>query len=147
MTHNRRDYEIIGLEEVVIAVKSVDDAMKFFSDIFGFKFKYGWILDNERIRIRSERLGGTQFQLMEPTDKDSVVQAFLEKHGEGLHHIAFRVRGLENLVNRLRDKDVRLIPDKPIEIDNPIGEGKLKYIFIHPKAAHGTLIELIEYID
>jgi methylmalonyl-CoA/ethylmalonyl-CoA epimerase len=147
MIDHSHDYEVMGLEEVVIAVKSIDKAVRFFNETFGFKFECGWILDNEGIRIGSERLGDTQFQLMEPTDKNSIVYSFLEKHGEGLHHIAFRVRGLENLVNRLRDKGVRLIPDKPIEIDNPVGGGRLKYIFIHPKAAHGTLIELIEYID
>ena len=71
----------------------------------------------------------------------------LKKHGEELHHIAFKVKGLENLVNRLKDLNVRLIIDKPIEIVNPVGERRLRYIFIHPRVAHKILIELIDYIE
>jgi len=141
------DYRIIGLEEVVIAVKDVSKAGKFFSEVLGINFNYSWILEHEGIKILSSKLDDTQFQLMEPISEESTVYKFIMKHGEGIHHIAFRVEGLENLINRLRDLGIRIIPDKPVKIRNPHGEGWLKYIFIHPKDAYGTLIEFIEYSD
>ena len=138
---------ILGVEEVVIAVKDMEKALEDFKKLFKFSFDIGWSLPHEKIRIRSERVEGVQFQLMEPTDESSVVSDFLSKRGEGLHHIAFRVRELNKIVEKLRMSDVKLIPKQPIEIDNPLPEGgRLRYIFIHPKYAHGTLIELIEFI-
>jgi len=140
-------YEILGIEEIVIAVNNVDNASKFFEDIFGIKFIYEWILHDEKIRIKSAKLLDTQLQFMEPTSDDSVVKKFLDRHGEGLNHIAFRVRGLDNLINKLRDKGVKLIPDKPVEIIDPKNrDKKIRYIFIHPRNMFGTLIELIEYV-
>ena len=137
---------ILGIEEVVIAVKDIEKALEDFKNFFSFNFKIGWELKNEKIIIRSERIDNVQLQLMQPTSEDSVVSSFLNKHGEGLHHIAFRVEGLDIIVNRLKGHGIKLIPDKPIKIDNPLPEGgSLQYIFIHPKYAHGVLIELIEY--
>ena len=139
---------ILGVEEVVVAVKDIENALEDFKKLFKFNFEIGWSLSHEKIRIRSERIEGVQFQLMEPTDEDSVVSDFLSRRGEGLHHIAFRVRGLNEIVERLKVNGVKLIPDHPIEIDNPLPEGGLlKYIFIHPKYVHGVLIELIEFIQ
>ena len=137
--------KIISIEEVVIAVKDVEAAANLFKELFGFNFKDEWTLPGEMIRIRSERIGETQLQLMEPTSPESVVAKFLSERGEGLNHIAFRVNGLDKMVKELKSKGVRLIPETPVEIDHPLKKGvKLKYIFIHPKSAHGVLIELIE---
>ena len=130
---------ILGIEEVVIAVKDIEKALEDFKKLFGFDFKIGWRLEGEKIIIRSERIDSVQLQLMQPTSEDSVVSSFLDKQGEGLHHIAFRVKGLDTLVNRLKEHGVKLIPDKPIKIDNSLPEGgSLQYIFIHPKSHHPT---------
>jgi len=140
-------YKILGIEEVVIAVNNVDKAAKLFEELFGFNFKYEWILHNEKIRVKSSKLGETQLQFMEPISNDSVVRRFLDKHGEGLNHIAFKVEGLDELVNKLKGRGLKLIPDKPIEITDPRNKNRrIRYIFIHPKSIYGVLIELIEYI-
>jgi len=139
-------FRILGLEEVVIAVRSVDEAARDFHEMLGLEFKGGWVLDNEKIRIRMEQLGDTQLHLMEPTSPDSVVESFLEKRGEGLNHIAFRVEGLDELVKHLRGLGVRLVPEEPVEIVHPYTGERIRYIFIHPKNAHGVLIELIEHL-
>lgn len=137
---------ILGVEEVVIAVSDIEKAMEDFKRLFNFNFRISWVLSHEKIRIRSERINEVQLQLMQPTEKDSVVSDFLIRRGEGLHHIAFRVKGLDKLVEKLKMNDVKLIPEQPIEIDNPLPEGgAIKYIFIHPKYVHGVLIELIEF--
>lgn len=139
-------FRILGIEEVVIAVRSVDEAAEDFGRILGFEFRGGWILDNEKVRIRMEQLGETQLHLMEPTSPDSVVESFLQKRGEGLNHIAFKVEGLDELVKHLRSLGVRLVPEEPVEIVHPYTKERIRYIFIHPKSAHGVLIELIEHL-
>ena len=139
-------FRILGLEEVVIAVRDADKAAEDFKRMFGFEFRGGWRLDNEKIRIRMEPLGETQLHLMEPTSPDSVVESFLEKRGEGLNHIAFRVEGLDALVDHLRSLGVRLVPEEPVEITHPYTGERIRYIFIHPKSAHGVLVELIEHL-
>lgn len=137
---------ILGIEEVAVAVKDANKGVSLFNELFGFSFDLGWELAHEKIRVKSQRIGETQFQLLEATSKDSVVAKFIERKGEGLNHIAFRVRKLREFVEKLKRKGVQLIPEEPIDIDNPVtGKGKLSYIFIHPKSAFGILIELIEY--
>jgi methylmalonyl-CoA epimerase len=137
---------VLGIEEIAIAVKDADKGVSLFNELFGFDFDLGWELLHEKIRVKSQRIGETQFQLLESITNDSVVARFIEKKGEGLNHIAFRVCKLKELVAKLKRKGVHLIPDEPVVIDNPVtGEGKLSYIFVHPKSALGILIELIEY--
>jgi methylmalonyl-CoA epimerase len=92
------------------------------------------------------KTGDTKIELLESIDENGVIAKFIEKKGEGLNHIALRVCKLREFVAKLKRKGVQLIPDEPVDIDNPVtGEGKLSYIFIHPKSALGILIELIEY--
>ncbi len=137
---------ILGIEEIAVAVKDADKGASLFNELFGYTFDLGWELTHEKIRVKSQRIGETQFQLLEATSNDSVVAKFIEKKGEGLNHIAFRVRELREFVRKLKKKGVQLLPEEPVDIDNPItGKGKLSYIFIHPKSASGILIELIEY--
>ena len=139
------EFEILGLEEVAIAVKSTEDAKKLFNKLFNLEFKRSWILINERIKVVSTRIGDVQLQFIEPLSKESVVYKFLEKRGEGIHHIALKVKNLDKLVEKLNKLNIKLIPEKPVEIENPVNKGKVRYIFIHPKYANGVLIELIEF--
>jgi len=138
---------IKNVEEVVIAVKDIEKAAALFKDLFGMKFEAEWEVPSERIRVKSERIAGTQFQLMEPTSPESVVAKFIQSRGEGLNHVAFRVTNLKEMVNRLKEKGVKFATEEPVELENPdipIGKGSFTVIFIHPKSACGTLIELIE---
>ena len=84
--------------------------------------------------------GSTRIELVEPTSKDSPVARFIARKGEGLHHIAFRVEGIETMLARLKKEGLRLIDEKPRK-----GVGKTKIAFIHPSAASGVLIELVEH--
>jgi methylmalonyl-CoA epimerase len=70
---------------------------------------------------------------------DAVIARFIRDRGEGVHHIAFRVRDMDETVSRLRAKGVRLVPNEPVSL----GPSGPSYIFIHPRSAHGVLIELI----
>lgn len=140
---------IESIEEIVIAVKDADQAAEYFGDLFGMKFSHGWTIPQQRIKVRSEVIGGTQLQFIQATDSESVVAKFIASKGEGLNHFAFRVRNLKEMVKKLKAKGVRFTPDEVIEIDladknTPMDGGKGSFIFIHPTSAYGVLIELIE---
>jgi len=129
---------IENVEEIAIAVKDMKGATALFDDLLGFKFETGWERPKEKIEVRSERISGVQFQLLQSTAPDGVIAKFVESRGEGIHHIAFRVTNLPEFVTRLKQKGVKFIPEEPVEIPSS------SYIFIHPKSAQGVLIELIE---
>jgi methylmalonyl-CoA/ethylmalonyl-CoA epimerase len=138
---------IEGIEEVVIAVKDADRSVAYFEDIFGMAFPFCWGIPGEKVRVRSARISETQLQFIESTDADGVVAKFIREKGEGLNHIAFRVTNLKEMVKRLKEKGVKLIPEEIVTVENsdiPFRSGKAEYIFIHPKSACGVLIELVE---
>ena len=139
--------KIESVEEVVIAVRNAKEAVALFNDLFGLKFEVGWDMPHEKMRVKSERIAGTQLQFVEPTGPEGVVAKFLDSKGEGLNHFAFRVSNLDDMVKDLKAKGIRMIPDEPVTIKTPWGEGakgELSYIFTHPKSTCGVLIELIE---
>ena len=135
---------IENVEEVVIAVKDARKAVALFNDLFGMRFETEWDMPDENMVVKSERISGTQLQFVESTSPEGVIAKFIEARGEGLNHIAFKVSNLKEMASRLRGKGVKLIPEEPIEMRNPLGEGMWTYVFIHPRSACGTLIELIE---
>ena len=138
---------IKNIEEVVIAVKDVEKAAAAFEDLFGMKFKVGWEISHEHVKVKSERIAGTQLQFIQSTSPEGVVAKFIESKGEGLNHFALRVTNLKEMVKRLKEKGVKFIPEEPVEYEDPnipLGKGLFAYIFVHPKSAYGTLIELIE---
>jgi methylmalonyl-CoA/ethylmalonyl-CoA epimerase len=133
--------ELIGIEEVALAVRDSAKAQEFFEKILGIRFNNQWELPEEKIKVKSANLRGTQFQLLESIKTGSVVEKFIEKRGEGLHHIAFQVKNLSAWIKTLKDAGVKLIPEEPVKYS------KGQYIFIHPESAFGVLIELIEYSE
>ncbi len=143
--------EIEAIEEIVIAVKDVDQAAEYFRDLFGMGFGYGWTVPGQKVKVRSQVIGGTQLQFIQATDPESVVAKFIQAKGEGLNHFAFKVKNLRGMVERLKAKGVKFIPEDIVEIDLtdkniPIKGKKGSFIFIHPSSAFGVLIELVEGI-
>ena len=135
---------IQNIEEVVIAVEDAEQAVAVFEDLFGMKFQTSWEMPDEHMIVKSERISGTQLQFVQSTSPEGVIAKFIQSRGEGLNHIALKVTNLREMVSRLKGKGAKLIPDEPIEMKSPLGEGTWAYIFIHPRSACGTLIELIE---
>ena len=84
-------------------------------------------------------VGDTEIELLEPTDSESPVARFIEKRGEGVHHIAFEVENIEHALTRLKQQGYRLIDEQP-----RVGAGGVRVAFVHPKSAGGVLIELCE---
>ncbi|MGB4548823.1 MAG: VOC family protein [Syntrophales bacterium] len=141
--------KIEAIEEIVIAVKDVNQAAARFKELFGMEFEYGWTVPGQKVKVRSQVIDGTQIQFIQATDPESVVAKFIKAKGEGLNHFAFKVKNLKEMVKRLKAKGVRFIPEEVVEIGLkdkkiPIKGEKASFIFIHPSSAFGVLIELVE---
>lgn len=141
--------KIEAIEEIVIAVKDVNQAAARFKELFGMEFEYGWTVPGQKVKVRSQVIDGTQLQFIQATDPESVVAKFIKAKGEGLNHFAFKVKNLKEMVKRLKAKGVRFIPEEVVEIGLkdkkiPIKGEKASFIFIHPSSAFGVLIELVE---
>ena len=131
--------EVEILQEVVIAVEDMKKAVALYEDLFGLKFDIGWAMPNENMNVKAAKLGESLLQIVESTSADGVVAKFVRSRGEGLNHIAFKVANLQKMIAELRKKGVKLVPEEPV------ATAVSSYIFVHPKSAHGVLIELIEY--
>jgi len=125
------DKVVDHIEEVVLVVRNQDDAVSLYEDLFGFKFDLSWDMPMYEMRVKSARVGETQFQIVESTNPapDAFINKFIKDRGEGIHHIAFSVKNLDETVARLKQRGAQIIPGKGFH-------------FVHPKSTHGLLIEL-----
>jgi methylmalonyl-CoA/ethylmalonyl-CoA epimerase len=126
-----------GLEHVAIAVKDLDKAIAFYRDVLGLELAEIEEVPSQQVRTAIFGHGMGRVELICPTAPDSGVARFLEKRGEGLHHICLEVEDLEATLAQLKAKGVQLIDETP----KP-GAGGAKVAFVHPKGAHGVLTEL-----
>jgi len=127
------------IEHVGIAVRDINEASKFYKDVFECQISEEMDVPDRKLRIAFTEISGVKLEFVMPTDKESVVAKFIDKRGEGVHHICFEVEDIEKAVSELKEKGVELVDDKP----RMGAEGK-KIVFIMPKSTHGVLIELKE---
>lgn len=127
------------IDHVALAVSDLDAAIDLYRGQWGFQFEGREIVEDQGVEEAMFRIGDSQIQLISPLSHDTVVGKFLEKRGEGLHHIAYRVENLESVLRDLQSKGIRLIDERP----RP-GGGGCRIAFVHPKANRGLLIELVE---
>ena len=130
---------ITRIDHVGIAVQSFNDALKFFEDALGMKLERVESEEGGRTDVAFLPVGSTDVELVEPKDTDGGLAKFLSKRGEGVHHICFEVDDITQALARLKAHGAQLIDATPRT--NTRGQ---KYAFIHPKSAHGVLIELYE---
>ena len=134
--------KVLKIDHLGIAVKSIEEAKKLFHDILGLEFEGTETVQEQKVTTAFFPVGESEVELLESTDPDGPIARYLEKRGEGIQHIAFRVDNLEEALARLKDKGIRLIDEKPRR-----GAGGAKIAFLHPKSTHGVLIELSERED
>ncbi len=127
------------LNHVGIAVKDLDVAVKFYQSALGLSLTRVEDVPEQGVRIAFLPIGDTEIELVQPMDPTSGVAGFLEKRGEGVHHICFEVDDIVAALEELAAQDVRLIDAEP-----KTGSHGQKMAFVHPKSAHGVLIELYE---
>jgi methylmalonyl-CoA epimerase len=126
------------IDHLGIAVKSLAEAKKFYEKL-GLRVMPDEVAESEKVRLAMVPVGESRIELLEPTSPDSTIARFLEKRGEGLHHVALYVTDLVETVERLKAEGVRLISDEV-----KIGAGGHMYVFVHPSSAGGVLLELVE---
>jgi methylmalonyl-CoA/ethylmalonyl-CoA epimerase len=133
---------IKGIDHIGIAVKSIDEAKKFWVDLLGLKLSHIEEVPGQKVRVAMLEAGETTIELLEPTSPDSPIQRFIEKRGEGLHHLTLGTDNLAERLKKLKAANVALIDEHP-----RIGAGGSRIAFLHPKSTHGVLVELREPHD
>jgi LAO/AO transport system kinase len=128
----------IKLDHLGIAVRSVDQALKFYEQQLGLTVATRETVPHEKVNVAMLPAGDSRIELLEPTEPDSVIAKFLEKRGEGLHHVAIRVPDLAATIDHLRAAGARLLNEPRT------GAGGHTYVFVHPSSTSGVLLELIQ---
>jgi methylmalonyl-CoA/ethylmalonyl-CoA epimerase len=127
------------IEHIGIAVKNLEQAIQTFEKLLGTKCYKIEEVEDQKVRTAFLKVGETKIELLEATSQDSPIAKFLEKRGEGIHHIAFEVQNLENKLLELRELNFQLIDEKP-----KIGAEEFLIAFVHPKSVNGVLIEFCQ---
>lgn len=127
------------LEHIGIAVKDLDAANVLFAKLFGRSHYKIEEVEKEGVRTSFFDLGNVKIELVAATRPDSAIAKFIEKRGEGLHHLAFESEEIENEMNELKNKDFQLLSEKPFA-----GADNKMVAFIHPKTTNHVLVELCE---
>jgi methylmalonyl-CoA/ethylmalonyl-CoA epimerase len=126
------------IDHIGIAVSNLEDGIRMYTD-FGLRHETTEIIDDQKVVVGILPIGESKVELIQATDSESAIAKFIDKKGEGVHHIAFRVENIEESLKNLSAKGYRLIDKKP-----RIGAGGAKIAFIHPKSMCNVLIELVE---
>jgi methylmalonyl-CoA/ethylmalonyl-CoA epimerase len=129
--------DITHIEHLGIAVKSIEACLPYYEGVLGLKCYNIEVVEDQKVKTAFFKVGQTKIELLEPTGEDSTIAKFIEKKGEGIHHIAFAVPSVQEALDEVASKGVQLI-DKA---SRPGAEG-LNIAFLHPKSTCGVLTEL-----
>ena len=122
-----------------IAVRSIDEVRPFYEQVLRAKFEGIEEVAEQKVRVAFFRIGDVKLELLEPTTPESTIAKFIEKKGEGLHHVAYEVTDIQARLNELKAEGVKLIDETP-----RMGAHHMKVAFLHPKSSAGILTELCE---
>ncbi|HHP7240560.1 MAG TPA: methylmalonyl-CoA epimerase [Cyclobacteriaceae bacterium] len=127
------------IEHIGIAVKDLQSSIDYYENVLGLSCYKIEEVEDQKVKTAFFQVGQTKIELLESTDPEGPIGKFVDKKGEGLHHIAFAVDNIEDALENIQSKGVRLIDEKPRK-----GAEELDIAFLHPKSTHGTLTELCE---
>ena len=131
--------KILKIDHLGIAVNSIDEGKKFWSDILGLAFEGAETVAEQKVTTAFFPVSESEVELLESTAPDGPVAKYIEKKGAGIQHVAFRVENIDAALAELKEKGVKLIDQEP-----RIGAGGARIAFLHPKATGGVLVELCE---
>lgn len=131
--------DLTHIEHIGIAVKDLKSTIDFYENILGLKCYAIEEVEDQKVKTAFFKLGQTKIELLETTDPDGPIGKFIEKKGEGIHHIAFAANDVQSSLNQLKKKEIKLIDNEPRK-----GAEGLNIAFLHPKSTHGVLMELCE---
>ena len=130
---------ITKIDHIGIAVNNLKESIKIYRDILGLECKGAEEILDQKVIVATFLVGNVKVELVQPTHLDSSMRKFIDKRGEGMHHIAFLVDNIDKSLKELSEKGVKLIDEKA-----RIGADGTRIAFIHPKDMNGVLIELVE---
>jgi len=131
--------DLSHIEHIGIAVKSLEEAIPFWEKQLGLKCYNIEEVKEQKVRTAFFQIGQSKIELLESTDSEGPIGKFIEKKGEGIHHLAIAVKNIQDNLDELNQKGIQLIDKTPRK-----GAEGLSIAFVHPKATHGVLLELCE---
>ena len=126
------------VNHIAIAVEKLEPAIDFWQDVLGIKLDHIEDIPSQKARVAFLPVGGSEVELVQPTVDDSGTAKFIRERGPGMHHLCLEVEGLDEMLEEMKTKGIRLINEQPVEM-----EGR-RLAFIHPKSTGGVLLELYE---
>ncbi|MCS0672358.1 methylmalonyl-CoA epimerase [Cytobacillus firmus] len=127
------------VDHIGIAVRSLDEALPFYIEVLQLEFLGIEEVDSQGVKVAFIKAGETKLELLEPTSEESPIAKFIEKRGEGLHHVALGVDSIQERINQMKEQGIRMLQDEP-----KIGAGGAHVAFMHPKSTGGILYEFCE---
>jgi len=126
------------IDHVGIAVKNLEEAIKTYRAL-GLEVSEIEEVKEQKVRVAMLPVGESRIELLEATSPDSAIAKFIERRGEGIHHLAINVSNIDEALKNAKDSGLTLIDEKP-----RMGAGGKKVAFVHPKSTHGVLLEFVE---
>ncbi|KMY54698.1 MULTISPECIES: methylmalonyl-CoA epimerase [Bacillaceae] len=127
------------IDHIGIAVSSLEETLRFYTEQLGLALMKIEEVASEQVKVAFIDAGNVKFELLEPMSSESAIAKFIEKRGQGIHHVAFKVENIEQRIQEIKENGIRMINDIP----KP-GAGGAEVAFMHPKSAHGVLFELCD---
>jgi methylmalonyl-CoA epimerase len=127
------------IDHIGIAVKDLASSIQFYTNILGLKFLGTEEVESEKVRVAFFEIGDSRIELLEATNLESPIAKFIEKKGEGIHHIAYQTENCQENLETLKDEGIKLINEVP-----KLGAHGSKVAFLHPKSTGNVLIELCQ---
>ncbi len=125
------------IEHIGIAVKSIEESLKYYENVLGLKCYAIEDVKDQKVKTAFLKIGETKLELLEATSNDSPIAKFIEKRGEGIHHIAFDTDDIKQSLTEIKTKGIKLIDETPRK-----GAEGLEIAFLHPKSTGGVLTEI-----
>lgn len=130
----------LKLDHIGIAVENLDDALAFWEGVMGLECQGTEIVEEQKVKVAFLPVGDTEVELLESTTEDGPIAKFIDRNGGGgIQHLAFRVDNIDEAIEYMQDKGMRMIDNEP-----RYGAGGAKIAFVHPKSSHRILVELSE---
>ena len=129
----------LKVDHIGIAVKNLEETLSFYQDVLGLELHGTEVVEDQKVKVAFLPVGDTEIELLESTSEDGPIAKFIEKNGEGIQHIAFRVDNIEEAIEYMQSKGMKMIDETA-----RYGAGGAKIAFVHPKSSNRVLVELSE---
>lgn len=127
------------IDHIGIAVSNLDETLEFYKNVLGLELHGTEVIEEQKVKVAFLPVGDSEVELLESTSPEGPIAKFIEKKGQGIQHVAFKVDDIEAALEEMKAKGIRLIDEKP-----RYGAGGARIAFLHPKSTNGVLIELCE---